>query len=83
MALLAHNSFRTVARLNSTLAHEMCHIATWLISKDMKNPHGKNFKMWGSKVNRYRPDIVVTVSTGWKSCRVLPLMTDCDLADET
>ena len=65
---LAHPLFRILARLNSTLAHEMCHIATWLISKDMKSPHGKNFKMWGSKVNRYRPDIVVTVRIAWIDC---------------
>lgn len=49
-------------RLNRTLAHELCHIATWLISGDLKNPHGTNFRAWGSKVNRYRPDIVVSVS---------------------
>ncbi|KAH8084659.1 SprT-like family-domain-containing protein [Filobasidium floriforme] len=53
-------------RLNRTLAHELCHVATWIISGDLKNPHGANFKAWGSKVNRYRPDIVVTTKHNYK-----------------
>jgi hypothetical protein len=67
--------FLFVDRLNRTLAHELCHVATWIISGDLKNPHGANFKAWGSKVNRYRPDIVVTVN--WESCNVM--LTEADL----
>ena len=58
--LISQNCFLT-DRLNRTLAHELCHVATWLISGDLKNPHGANFKGWGNKVTRYRPDIVVSV----------------------
>jgi hypothetical protein len=63
--------FLFVDRLNRTLAHELCHVATWIISGDLENPHGANFKAWGSKVNRYRPDIVVTVSRECLAMRCL------------
>ncbi|GFZ52057.1 hypothetical protein JCM24511_09829 [Saitozyma sp. JCM 24511] len=44
----------------STVAHEMCHLASWIISNERKNPHGKVFKSWGRKVMRARNDIEVT-----------------------
>ncbi|RSH85646.1 hypothetical protein EHS25_003786 [Saitozyma podzolica] len=44
----------------STVAHEMCHLASWIISNERKNPHGKVFKSWGRKVMRARSDIEVT-----------------------
>ncbi|GMK55879.1 hypothetical protein CspeluHIS016_0209350 [Cutaneotrichosporon spelunceum] len=47
-------------QIRDTLAHEMCHVAAWIISKELKNPHGKVFKTWGRKVMRARPDISVT-----------------------
>lgn len=50
-------------QIRDTLAHEMCHVANWVISKQFKNPHGKEFKSWGRKVMRSRPDISVTVSS--------------------
>jgi hypothetical protein len=40
----------------------MCHLAAWVISNELKNPHGAVFKSWGRKVMRSRPDIEVTVS---------------------
>lgn len=49
-------------QIRDTLAHEMCHVANWVISNEFKNPHGKVFKSWGRKVMRARPDISVTVS---------------------
>lgn len=48
------------AQIASTLAHEMCHLACWIISNEHKSPHGRVFKSWGAKVMRYRPDIEVT-----------------------
>ncbi|BEJ00441.1 hypothetical protein CcaverHIS631_0502980 [Cutaneotrichosporon cavernicola] len=47
-------------QIRDTLAHEMCHVAAWVISKEFKNPHGKVFKTWGRQVMRVRPDISVT-----------------------
>lgn len=46
----------------STVAHEMCHLATWIISDDHKTAHGKIFKSWGRKVMRARQDIEVTTT---------------------
>ncbi|WVO14433.1 hypothetical protein L204_102066 [Cryptococcus depauperatus] len=47
-------------RIKNTVAHEMCHLATWIISGDYKNPHGAIFKSWGRKVMAARQDIEVT-----------------------
>nr|ODN94420.1 hypothetical protein L204_04551 [Cryptococcus depauperatus CBS 7855] len=44
-------------RIKNTVAHEMCHLATWIISGDYKNPHGAIFKSWGRKVMAARQDI--------------------------
>ncbi|KAK8854558.1 hypothetical protein IAR55_003297 [Kwoniella newhampshirensis] len=44
----------------NTVAHEMCHLATWVISNEYKNPHGRIFKSWGRKIMRARKDIKVT-----------------------
>lgn len=37
-------------RLKSTLAHEMCHILVWVVDKQFSNPHGREFKRFGQKV---------------------------------
>ncbi|OWZ37107.1 hypothetical protein C356_04674 [Cryptococcus neoformans c45] len=47
-------------RILNTVAHEMCHLATWIISGDFKNPHGHIFKSWGRKVMHARKDVEVT-----------------------
>lgn len=36
-------------RLLNVLAHEFCHLATFMISGVTTNPHGKEFKSWASK----------------------------------
>nr|XP_019011728.1 uncharacterized protein I206_03833 [Kwoniella pini CBS 10737]OCF50509.1 hypothetical protein I206_03833 [Kwoniella pini CBS 10737] len=46
----------------NTVAHEMCHLATWIISNEYRNPHGRIFKSWGKKVMRVRKDIEVTTT---------------------
>jgi predicted SprT family Zn-dependent metalloprotease len=46
-------------KLRSTLIHEMCHAATWLLDKVDRPPHGKEFKRWGAKCERVYPDIEV------------------------
>jgi predicted SprT family Zn-dependent metalloprotease len=52
----------SVERLKSTLVHEMCHAATFLIDKDDKPDHGVNFKKWGKKVTKTYPEITVTTT---------------------
>lgn len=56
----------TTDQIQCTLAHEMCHLACWVISKEMRNPHGKVFKSWGSRVMRARPDVVVTTKHNYE-----------------
>nr|XP_031863895.1 uncharacterized protein CI109_000539 [Kwoniella shandongensis]KAA5530967.1 hypothetical protein CI109_000539 [Kwoniella shandongensis] len=46
----------------NTVAHEMCHLATWVISNEYKNPHGRIFKSWGRKIMKARKDIEVTTT---------------------
>jgi len=36
-------------RLYNTLAHEFCHLATYILSGIKTNPHGAEFKSWGGK----------------------------------
>ena len=38
----------SVERLRSTLLHEMCHAAAWLVDGVHKPPHGSVFKKWAS-----------------------------------
>lgn len=39
-------------RLYNVLAHEYCHLTTFMISEIRNNPHGAEFKSWGEKVTR-------------------------------
>jgi predicted SprT family Zn-dependent metalloprotease len=39
-------------RLLNTIAHEFCHLTTFMIDNMKENPHGKEFKVWGAKVTR-------------------------------
>jgi predicted SprT family Zn-dependent metalloprotease len=36
-------------RLINTLAHEYCHLANFMVSRIIDNPHGASFKAWGRK----------------------------------
>ncbi|EPQ61122.1 hypothetical protein GLOTRDRAFT_135670 [Gloeophyllum trabeum ATCC 11539] len=47
-------------RIRFTLAHEMCHLACWIIDHDPTTGHGKNFNAWACKVMRKRPDIEIS-----------------------
>jgi predicted SprT family Zn-dependent metalloprotease len=38
-------------RLYNVLAHEYCHLLTFMISNVRNNPHGAEFKSWGKKVS--------------------------------
>lgn len=51
-------------RLLNTLAHEFCHLATFMISNVRDRPHGPEFKSWAAKVEtalrgRY-PDLKIS-----------------------
>ncbi|KAG6030954.1 hypothetical protein E4U41_007733 [Claviceps citrina] len=46
---LADKVIDNETKLLNVLAHEFCHLATFMISGTIKNPHGKDFKNWASK----------------------------------
>ncbi|POY76088.1 hypothetical protein BMF94_0811 [Rhodotorula taiwanensis] len=56
----------TAAKLRHTLAHELCHLATWAIDGEMKPPHGAAFKLWAKRVMLVRPDIEVTTTHSYE-----------------
>ena len=33
-------------KLRNTLAHELCHVAAWVVDHKAKPPHGEHFKKW-------------------------------------
>jgi len=51
----------TPEKLRQTLAHELCHVAAWLIDGVSKPPHGPCFQYWGNKFHKIIPDIIVSV----------------------
>jgi predicted SprT family Zn-dependent metalloprotease len=50
-------------RLFNVLAHEFCHLLTFMISEVRNNPHGAEFKAWGRKVSAAFADRGVEVTT--------------------
>ncbi|KAI8586881.1 SprT-like family-domain-containing protein [Geranomyces variabilis] len=54
----------TLAKLRSTLAHELCHAAVWLLDTThiipKQTPHGPAFRAWGARVTSHHPDITTT-----------------------
>ncbi|PSK42580.1 HMG box-containing protein [Elsinoe australis] len=50
-------------RLHNTLAHEFCHLATYIISGVKDRPHGVEFKSWGAKCSAVFKDRGVKVTT--------------------
>ncbi|KZM22548.1 uncharacterized protein EKO05_0009544 [Ascochyta rabiei] len=50
-------------RLYNVLAHEFCHLTTFMISEVRNNPHGAEFKAWGRKVSDAFRDRDVEVTT--------------------
>ena len=49
-------------RLRSTLLHEMCHAAQWLVDGCHKPPHGDVFKKWANLSMRKIRDVEVTTT---------------------
>lgn len=49
---LAEKVIDDESRLLNTIAHEFCHLTTFMIDNMKTNPHGKEFKAWGAKVTR-------------------------------
>lgn len=47
-------------KLRNTLAHELCHVACWIIDRQKDEKHGRFFKSWARKIHKAMPDIRVT-----------------------
>ncbi|KAJ6573992.1 SprT-like family-domain-containing protein, partial [Mycena vulgaris] len=58
---LATKVIDTDERIRNTLSHEMCHLACWMIDKQIKEAHGKLFHKWADRVERKDPDIAISV----------------------
>ncbi|KAH8724556.1 SprT-like family-domain-containing protein [Phaeosphaeriaceae sp. PMI808] len=50
-------------RLYNVLAHEFCHLTTFMISNVRNNPHGAEFKAWGRKATQAFAQRGVEVTT--------------------
>ncbi|KAE9369597.1 hypothetical protein N431DRAFT_427763 [Stipitochalara longipes BDJ] len=50
-------------RLLNTIAHEFCHLTTFMIDNVKTNPHGKEFKAWGEKVTDTFGNLGIEVTT--------------------
>lgn len=60
---LAIKVIDTPERLYNVLAHEFCHLTTFMISDVRNNPHGAEFKSWGRRVSEAFADRGVEVTT--------------------
>jgi predicted SprT family Zn-dependent metalloprotease len=60
---LAEKILDDETRLLNTVAHEFCHLATYMVSGVTKNPHGKEFKSWAAMCSRAFPDRGIHVTT--------------------
>ncbi|KAH6917146.1 SprT-like family-domain-containing protein [Coprinopsis sp. MPI-PUGE-AT-0042] len=57
---LAEKILTSSERIRNTLSHEMCHLASWVIDKEVKEGHGKFWKAWTRKVMSKYPDIDIS-----------------------
>ncbi|KAJ7037536.1 SprT-like family-domain-containing protein [Mycena alexandri] len=48
-------------RIRNTLAHEMCHLATWYIDKDINAYHGKLFNKWARRVEKKDSNLTISI----------------------
>ncbi|KAJ3758591.1 SprT-like family-domain-containing protein, partial [Lentinula raphanica] len=53
-------------RIDRTLSHEMCHLASWIISAKIDEYHGPIFKAWAAKVEQRCPGIVVSTTHNYE-----------------
>ena len=60
---LAEKVIDDIDRLYNVLAHEFCHLTTFMISDVRNNPHGAEFKSWGRKATALFADRGVEVTT--------------------
>lgn len=57
---LSHKVCDTPFKLATTLLHEMCHVASWIVDGVSKPPHGRTFWKWGQRASSKYPLRAVT-----------------------
>ncbi|KAL8818372.1 MAG: hypothetical protein Q9191_007957, partial [Dirinaria sp. TL-2023a] len=50
-------------RLRNVLAHEYCHLCTFMLSNVKNNPHGREFKSWAAKTTSLFSHLGIQVTT--------------------
>ncbi|KAJ7151561.1 SprT-like family-domain-containing protein [Mycena filopes] len=48
-------------RIRNTLAHEMCHLACWMIDNEIKEYHGKLWSKWARRVEKKDSNLTISV----------------------
>ncbi|KAJ7171839.1 SprT-like family-domain-containing protein [Mycena crocata] len=48
-------------RVRNTLCHEMCHLATWIIDKQLREGHGDFFRKWAKKIEKKDLCIIISI----------------------
>jgi hypothetical protein len=46
-------------RLRGTLAHELCHVAQWVVDRQARPAHGTAFRSWAARVEAAAPGLRV------------------------
>ncbi|TFK30675.1 hypothetical protein FA15DRAFT_651200 [Coprinopsis marcescibilis] len=57
---LAEKILTSFERIRNTLSHEMCHLASWVIDKEIKEGHGRIWKAWTRRVMSKYPNIEIS-----------------------
>ena len=52
-----------IDRLRNVLAHEYCHLCTFMLSNVKNNPHGREFKGWAAKTTSLFSHLGIEVTT--------------------
>jgi predicted SprT family Zn-dependent metalloprotease len=55
-----------IQRLQTTLLHELCHVAAWIIDGNIKPPHGPYFQKWAQIATKAIPSISITTKHNFK-----------------
>ncbi|KAJ7071330.1 SprT-like family-domain-containing protein [Mycena amicta] len=58
--LLSVKILDSVVKVRLTMAHEMCHLATWLLDNRLQESHGELFWKWARRINKLDSDTEIT-----------------------
>ncbi|GBG30607.1 HMG box-containing protein C19G7.04 [Hondaea fermentalgiana] len=64
--VLSTKVLTTGKRLNTTLLHELCHVAAWIVDSSQRPPHGRVFAKWATRATEAFPQYKVTTLHSYK-----------------